>query len=83
MDDSEHKVDYSDYGRVLDSELIGAEESDIGSESDGKTAMLTVEMIAFLSFFFLPYPNFAPLSPNITCARGSHSFKITWYDKGS
>ena len=44
MDDSEHKVDYSDYGRVLDSELIGEEESDIGSESDGKTAMLTVEM---------------------------------------
>ena len=63
MDDSEHKVDDSDYGRVLDSELIGEEESDIGSESDGKTAMLTVEMIAFLSFFFCPTPTLLLLAP--------------------
>ena len=32
--------------------------------------------------FFLPYPNFAPLSPNITWARGSDSLRITWYKKG-
>ena len=42
-DDSEHKVDDQDDGRVLDSEQIGEEESE-ASESDGNTAMLTVEM---------------------------------------
>ena len=31
---------------------------------------------------FLPYPNFAPLSPNITWARGSESLRMTWYEKG-
>ena len=41
--DSEHKVDDWDDGWVLDSEQIGEEESEV-SESDGNTAMLTVEM---------------------------------------
>ena len=44
VDDSEHKVDDSDDGWVLDSEEIGEEESQIVSESDGNTAVSTVEM---------------------------------------
>ena len=32
--------------------------------------------------FFLPYPNSAPLHPNITWARGSNSLRITGYKKG-
>ena len=43
-DDSEHKVVDSDDGWVLDSVYTGEEESDIVSESDGNTAMLTVKM---------------------------------------
>ena len=44
VDDSEYKVDDSDDGWVLDSEEIGEEESQIVSESDGNTAVSTVEM---------------------------------------
>ena len=44
VDDSEYKVDDSDDGWVLDSEEIGEEESQIMSESDGNTAVSTVEM---------------------------------------
>ena len=51
------------------------------SESDGNTAMLTVEMLAFLSGFFLPHPNFAPFSRRITWDRGSDSLTVTWYEK--
>ena len=42
-DDSEHKVDDSDDGWVLDSEYTGKEESDTASESDCNTTMLTVK----------------------------------------
>ena len=35
---------------------IGEEESDIVSESDGNTTMLTIEMWAFLLFFSCPTP---------------------------
>ena len=31
---------------------------------------------------FLPHPNFAPLSPKFTWARGSDPLRITWYKKG-
>ena len=56
-DDSEHKVDDLDGGWVLGSESSGEEESDILSESDVNTAMLIVEICAFLSFFlFFPAP---------------------------
>ena len=41
--DSEHRVDDSDYGWLLDSRQIG-EECEVVSDSDGNTAMLTVEM---------------------------------------
>ena len=67
-DDSEHKVADSEDGWVLDCEWIGEEESDVVSESDGNTAMLTVEMYAFLLFFSCPIP--------------SDSLWITWYKKG-
>ena len=43
-DDSQHKVDDSDDGWVLNSEQIGEEESETVSESEGNTAMSTVEM---------------------------------------
>ena len=43
-DNNDHKVDDSDSGWVLDSEEIGEEESEIVSDSDSNTAMLTVEM---------------------------------------
>ena len=43
-DDSEHKVDDLDGGWVLGSESSGEEESEIVSESDGNTAVLTVKM---------------------------------------
>ena len=81
-DDSEHKVDDSDDGWVLYSEWIREEESDIVPESDGHTAMLTVEMWAFLSGFSCRHPYAVPLSPNITWARGSYSHGITWYETG-
>ena len=42
--DSEHKDDDSDDGWVLDSEYTEVLESEVGSESDGNTAVLTVEM---------------------------------------
>ena len=32
--------------------------------------------------FFLSHPKSAPLSLNITWARGSDSLRITWYEKG-
>ena len=47
-DDSKHKVDDWDDGCALDSEKIGEEESEIVSESDGNTAVFTVEMWTFL-----------------------------------
>ena len=53
-DDSEHKVDDLDDGWVLNSERIREEESETVSESDGNTAVLTVEMWAFLSGFPAP-----------------------------
>ena len=72
--------------RMLDGCLIlnklGEEDSEIVSESDGNTAMLTVKVRAFLSGFHLPHSNFAPLNPNIAWARGSDSLRITWYKKG-
>ena len=43
-DDSRHKVDDLDNGWVFDSAKIGQEESEVVSESDGNTAVLTVEM---------------------------------------
>ena len=43
-DDSEHNVVDSDDGWMFDSEQTGEEDSEIVSESDGNTAMLTVEM---------------------------------------
>ena len=61
--DSEHKVDDSDDRWVLDSEWIGEEESETVSESDGNSAMLTVEMWAFLSGFSCPAPTFILLAP--------------------
>ena len=67
---------------MLDSEEIGEEEGEIVSECNGKTAMFTVEMCALLSGFTRAHPNFAPLSPNITWARGSDSLRITEYKKG-
>ena len=81
-DDSEHKVDDSDDGWVLDSEQIWKEESEIVSESDGNTAMLLLKCEHFYQVVFLPRPNFAPLSPSVTWARGSDSLRITWYKKG-
>ena len=57
---------------------FGEEVSEILSESAGNTAVLTVEMGTFLSFFFLSHPNFTPLSPDITWARGTISLRITW-----
>ena len=64
-DDSEHKVDDSDDGRVLDSEEIREEECDIVSENDGNTAMLTVEMSAFLSGFSGSTPTLVLLAPGL------------------
>ena len=57
--------------------------SKIVSESDGNTAMLTVEIGDVSTFirFFPPHPNFAPLSPKITWGRGSDSPRITSYKK--
>ena len=43
-DDNDNKVDESDDGWVLDSEETGEEESEVVSERDGNTAMLTIEM---------------------------------------
>ena len=48
---SKHKDDDSDNGWVLDPEKTGEEESEIVPENVGSTAMLTVEMWAFLSGF--------------------------------
>ena len=78
--DSEHKDDDSDDGWVLDSEYTEVLESEVGSESDGNTAVLTVEMWAFLSGFSCPTQTLLCLAPIIiTWARGSDSLKITWY----
>ena len=64
MDDvSEHKVDDSDDGWVLDPEWIGEEKSDTVSESDGNTVMLTIKMSAFLSGFSCPTPTWLLLAP--------------------
>ena len=41
---SKHRDDDSDNGWVLDSEKTGEEESEIVSENDDNTAVLTVEM---------------------------------------
>ena len=65
MDDDEHKVVDSDDGWVFDSEYTCEEESETVSESDGNTAMLTVETWAFYPDF-PAQPNLAPLIPNIT-----------------
>ena len=62
-DESKHKVNNVDDGWVLDSALIGEEESDIVSESDGNTAMLTVEMWTFLLSFSCPTPTLLLLAP--------------------
>ena len=62
-DDSEHKVDDSDDGWMLDSEEFGQEESEIVSESDCKTAMFTVEMCALWSSFTRPTPALLLLAP--------------------
>ena len=43
-DDSEHIVDDSDDGWVLESEQTGEKKSEIVSESDGNNAVLTVKM---------------------------------------
>ena len=42
--DSKHKDDDLDNGWVLDSKYTGEKESEIKSQSDGNTVMLTVEM---------------------------------------
>ena len=38
--------------------------------------------VSIFTGVFLPRPNFAPLSPNITWARESDSLRITWYKMG-
>ena len=60
-DDSEHNVDDSDDGWALDSEWIGEEESEVVSDSDGNTAMLTVEMWAYWLGFSCPIPTLSLL----------------------
>ena len=62
-DDSEHNVVDSDDGWMFDSEQTGEEDSEIVSESDGNTAMLTVEMWAYLSGFSCPTPALLLLAP--------------------
>ena len=52
--DSKHKDDDLDNGWVLDSKYTGEKESEIKSQSDGNTVMLTVEMWTFLSGFSCP-----------------------------
>ena len=80
--DSEHKVDDSDDGWVLDSEYTGVLESEVGSESDGNTAVLTVEMWGFLSGFSCSTQTLFLLAPIITWARGSDSLRIISHEKG-
>ena len=66
MDDySEHKVDDSNDGWVLDSEKVGEKESDIvsDSENDGNTAMLAAEIWVFLLGFSCPTPTLLLLAP--------------------
>ena len=55
-DDSEHDVDDSDDGWVLDFEEIQEEQSETVSESEHNTALLTVEMWAFSPGFSCPTP---------------------------
>ena len=50
------------------------------SKNDGNTNV-NCQNVSIFIVFFLPYPNFAPLSPNITSARGSDTLRITWFEK--
>ena len=57
--DSEHKGHDSDDGWVLDSEWTWEKESEILSESDNNTVMLTVEESIFIGVFLSHRPDYS------------------------
>ena len=77
-DDSEHKVDESDDGWVR----INWERGEWHCVREWWQYCSANYWNVSIFISFLPHPNFAPLSPNITWARGSDSLRIIWYKKG-